>query len=133
MKILHHALRVLLSLTLITPVLGAFGIFPAPTADMYNTAEAFAFIETLADGKYINVLIAGIFAASIVLIILNRTALAALLILPITVNIICFHAFLDGGLLTAGAIMANMLALLNLYFLWKGRAQYRQLLEKSPA
>lgn len=131
MNILHNTLRVLLSLILITPVLGALGIFPAPTADMYNTPEAFAFIEVLADGKYTNFLIAIIFAASIALTILNRTALAALLILPITVNIICFHAFLDGGLLTKGAIMANMLALLNIYFLWKGRAQYRALLEKS--
>lgn len=118
-------------LLLVMPVIGALGIFPPPTADMYNTPEAFAFIEMLMSGGYINHLMSIVFALVIVLLALNRTALAALLLLPITVNIVAFHAFLDGGLFTAGAIMGNVLALLNLYFLWKNRGVYKILLAKN--
>ncbi len=46
-------------------------------------------------------------------------------------NIVGFHAFLDTGLLTGGAVMGNVLALLNAYFLWKNRASYVALLEKG--
>lgn len=77
---------------------------------------------------YVVWIMAIVFAVSIVLIVMNRMALVALLILPITVNIIGFHAFVDGGLFTAGAMMANALALINLFFLWRNRAAYRNLL-----
>ncbi len=131
MKILNIILRVVLCLLLITPILGALGIFPAPTADLYNTAGAFAFIDMLSTTKYITYIMAFVFAAAIILTITNRMALTALLILPITVNIISFHAFLDGGLFTSGAIMGNVLFLINIYFLWKNRAHYRALCEKN--
>jgi len=58
----------------------------------------------------------------------RREALAALLLLPVTVNILGFHAFLDGGLLTPGAIMGVLIFILNLYLLWKNRKQYKNLL-----
>ncbi|RPI63614.1 MAG: hypothetical protein EHM50_02015 [Lysobacterales bacterium] len=61
----------------------------------------------------------------------RRTALAALLILPITVNVVAFHAFLDGGLLTGGAVLGNIMLLINAYFLWQHRREYAPLL--APA
>lgn len=131
MKIMNIILRVILGLLILTPVLGALGIFPAPTADMYNTSEAFAFIDILMKSGYINYIMAIVFAFSIFLIVTNRMAFVALLILPITVNIVAFHAFLDGGLFTAGAIMGNVLALINIYFLWQNRAQYKSLWNKA--
>ncbi len=127
MKVFNIILKIVLVLLLISPILGALGLFPAPTADLYNTPQAFSFIETLMATGYINGIIAIVFALSIVLIISGRTAIAALLILPITVNIIAFHAFLDGGLLTSGAIMANVLFILNIYFLWRNIPAYKQL------
>lgn len=130
MKILNIVLKVVLCLIMVSPILGVTGIFPPPTADMYNTPEAFAFIEMLMEVGYINWLITIVFLAAIVLIVMGRTALAALLILPVTVNIISFHAFLDGGLFTAGAILADTVFLLNLYFLWQNRAQYKALWAK---
>jgi hypothetical protein len=133
LKILNIVLRVLLCLLLISPILGAFGIFPPPTPDLYNTPEAFAFIEMMLEGRYIAYTISAIFAITIVLTIMNRMALAALLILPITVNIISFHMFLDGGLFTAGAVMANALLILNVYFLWQNRSQYKGLWSKSTS
>ena len=61
----------------------------------------------------------------------RRTALAALLILPITVNVVGFHAFLDGGLLTAGAMLGNIMLLINAYFLWQQRRVYASLLAQT--
>lgn len=131
MKILNIVLKVVLCLLMVSPILGVTGVFPAPTADMYNTPEAFAFIEMLMSVGYVNWIIAVVFFAAIVLIVTGRMALAALLILPVTVNIISFHAFLDGGLFTAGATMGVAIFLLNLYFLWQNRAQYRSLWAKQ--
>jgi hypothetical protein len=124
MKIINIVLRIVLCLIIVTPVLGVTGIFPAPTADLYNTPHAFAFIEMLYITKYVMYLIALVFAASIVLTAMNRMAIAALLILPVTVNIASFHLFLDGGLFTSGAILADVLLALNLYFLWQNRRAY---------
>ncbi len=131
MKIINIILRVVLCLLIVTPILGILGIFPPPTPDLYNTPEAFAFIEMLYKGGYIIYLMAIVFAISILLIATNRMALASLLILPVTVNIVAFHLFLDGGLLTSGAIMANILLLINAYFLWQNRLQYKVLWNKS--
>ncbi len=127
MKIFNIVLKVILCFILISPVLGALGIFPAPTPDLYNTPQAFAFIEMLFITKYILYLEALIFLLAIVLTAMNRMAIVALLILPITVNIVSFHAFLDGGLLTSGAILANILLALNLYFLWQNKEKYKSL------
>ncbi len=133
MKTIHIILKVVLCLLIVTPILGALGIFPAPTADLYNTPEAFVFIQVLYTSGYLTYLMAIVFAISIVLIVTNRMALASLLILPITVNIVAFHLFLDGGLLTSGAIMANILLLINAYFLWQNRLQYKVLWNKSSS
>ena len=131
MKILNIILKVLLCLLLVTPILGATGIFPAPTADLYNNPVSFSFIDILMKTKYIMYIMAGVFAASIILIATGRTALASLLILPITVNIIGFHLFLDGGLFTPGAIMGDLLLVLNVYFLYQNRSAYASLLKTN--
>lgn len=128
MKIINNIFKVLLALLLVSPILGTLGIFPAPTRDLYTTDRAFNFIQTIIDSGYIMWIMAAVFLVAIILIIKNKMAAAALLILPITVNIFCFHAFLDGGIFTMGAIMANALMLLNLYFLWQNRAVYKALL-----
>lgn len=124
MKILNIVLKVLLSLILVMPIAGSFGIFPEPTADLYNTPEAFQFIQLLMDSKYIMVMNTIVFILSLGLMWTNRMPLAALLLLPVTLNIVGFHAFLDGGLFTGGAMMGNVLLLLNIYFLWQSRKTY---------
>ena len=45
-----------------------------------------------------------------------------------TVNVVGFHLVLDGGLLTAGAVLGNIMLLINLYFLWTRRREYVPLL-----
>lgn len=122
--------KILLTLLMISPILGLLGIFPAPTPDLYNTPQAFTFIDLLMKARYVLVMEAVVFLIAIFCLWTKRTALAALLILPITLNIVGFHAFLDGGLLTGGAIMGNVLLLLNLAFLWQQREAYRSLWQK---
>lgn len=129
MKILNVILKVVLCLIMVTPILGVTGIFPAPTADMYTSEASFAFISALMQSGYIMWLMAIVFALAVYLIATRRMALAALLILPITLNIVGFHLFLDGGLFTPGAIMADVLFALNLYFLYQNRKTYADLLK----
>ncbi|MEI8130521.1 MAG: hypothetical protein WCG55_03400 [bacterium] len=121
-------LKIVFSLILLIPILGAVHVFPAPTQEMYNNPRSFAFIQMLMDSaSYINYIMAFVFGLSLVLVWTKRMALAALLVLPITVNIVAFHAFLDGGLITSGAIPGVVFAVLNGYFLWQQRAAYSQL------
>lgn len=127
-KIIDVVLKVLLSFLMVIPILGATGIFPTPKADMYKTPEAFAFINALMGAGYINAIMAIVFALALVALWTKRVALAALLILPLTVNIVGFHLFLDGGLFTSGAVMADVLLFLNVYFLYQQRKTYNVLL-----
>lgn len=130
MKILNTLLKVLLSLILIMPIFGVIGVFPPPTADMYNTPEAFSFIQILMDSGYINYIMVIVFIVSLFCLWAKRVALASLIILPITINIVGFHAFLDGGLFKAGASMALVFFALNIYFLWQSRAKIIPLFKK---
>lgn len=131
MKILNIVLKLVLSLILIMPILGSFGLFPEPTADMYATPEAFQFIQLLMDSQYVMVMNTVVFILALGLMWTNRMPLAALLLLPVTLNIVGFHAFLDGGPFTSGAVMGNVLLVLNLTFLWQNRKTYMPLIKKS--
>lgn len=131
MKVLNIILKVLLCLLFVTPILGGFGVLPEAQPEFYTTTKAYDFIMTITEEKYIPLTISFVFLAAFVLVVTNRTALAALLITPVTLNVIFFHSFLDGGLFAPGALMANMLLLLNVYFLWQNRSVYAVLLQKN--
>jgi hypothetical protein len=124
-------LKIVMSLILLLPILGLTGLFPPPTEDLYNTPEAFAFIETLNEIRYISIVMAVVHVIALVCLWTGRTALAALLILPITVNVVGFHLVLDGGLLTGGAVLGNIMLLINVYFLWTRQREYAPLLARS--
>jgi hypothetical protein len=131
-KYIDILLKVIFSLILFMPILGALHIFPAPTAEMYGNPQAFAFIQIMMDSaSYINYIMAIVFALTLVLIWTKRMALAAILVLPITVNIVAFYLFLDVGLLTSGAIPAVVLGALNVYFIWQQREKYFELLKQA--
>ena len=127
MKIIDVVLKVVLSLILVLPILGTLGIFPPPTQDLYNTPQAFQFIETLMETRYINIMMSVVHVIALFCLWTRRTALAALLVLPITLNVVGFHLVLDGGLLTGGAVLGNIMLLINAYFLWTRRREYAQL------
>lgn len=125
MKIIHNILKVILVLIACMPILGTIGVFPEPTADMYGSPEAYQFIAILYESKYVLYMLAVAFLIAVISIITRRTALAALVLLPVTLNIVGFHAFLDTGIFSAGAIMGNILFLINMYFLWINRGVYK--------
>jgi hypothetical protein len=130
-KAIDVVLKILLSLILILPILGLLRVFPPPTPDLYNTAQAFAFIQTLEEVRYISIIMAVVHLIALVCIWTGRMAVAALLILPITVNVVGFHLVIDGGLHKAGAILGDIMLLLNGYFLWQQRSKYRALIDKD--
>lgn len=120
-KYLHIVAKVLFSLILILPVAGATGVLGEPTRDLYNTDQAYNFIQTLTDVAYINYMMAVVHILALVALWTKREALASLLVLPITLNVVGFHMMIDGGLFTAGALMGNIMLLINLYLLYKNR------------
>jgi hypothetical protein len=124
-------LKVVLSVILIMPILGTLGMFPPPTPDLYNTPQAFEFIETMTQGRYISIIMSLVHVIALICLWTRRTALAVLLILPITVNVVAFHLVLDGGLFMPGAVLGDVMLLINAYFLWKHRGEYRPLLKQT--
>jgi hypothetical protein len=96
-KIVQVGLKVILSLIALMPVLGVLGVFPEPTRDLYSSDMAFAFIQVLTQAKYIMIMVALVDIVAVVALWTKREVLAAVLLAPITANIIGFHAFLDGG------------------------------------
>lgn len=133
LKVVHIILKVLLSLMLVTPILGATGMFPAPTRDLYNTDQAFQYIDVLMNAKYVTFMMSVVFIVAFIAMWTKREHLAALLLLPITLNIVGFHLVLDGGLFTPGAIMGNVLLVINAYLLWKHRMAYKSLIQPTKA
>lgn len=125
-------LKVILTLILILPVVGALGVMPAPTRNLYNSDQAFQFISIMMASRYISIMMAVVFVLALYLMWTRRVPVAMMLILPVTLNIVGFHAFLDGGLITPGAAMGNILLFLNLYFLWRSRAVIGRLLDPEP-
>lgn len=130
MKIINILYKIVFGLIVALPIPGALGIFPPPTRDLYKTQEAFEFILALMNVGYITTIMAVVCGITLFLMVTKRMAFAALLILPITVNVVAFHAVIDGGLFTSGAVLGNIMLALNLYFLWQNREVYKTLLEK---
>lgn len=126
MKVLTIILRILLALVLLLPVLGTLGVFPPPTADLYTPA-GWAFIEALMNTGYMMPLVGITCALCLVLVIMGKTALAAVLLAPLSVNVVLFHVMLDGTFFSPSAIPAWVLLLLNVYFLGVNRARYREM------
>lgn len=130
-KYLHIAAKIIFSLILLMPVLGAAGIFPPATRDLYHTDAAFAFIEMLTTASYILYMMVVVHLLAIFSLWTRREVVGALLALPITLNVVGFHFWLDGGLLTAGAMMGNVMLVLNLYFLYIHRAKLQTLAKQD--
>lgn len=126
MKTLRIVLRILLCLLLAIPVLGTAGVFPAPTADLY-TPNGWAFMSALMGSGYMMPLLGTLSAVVIILTAINKTPLAAVLLAPMTVNVIAFHTFVDTGFFTPNALLGILLLILNAFFLWDNRATYRSL------
>jgi hypothetical protein len=130
MKIVDNVLKVVFSLILAMPVLGSTGLLGEATRDLYNTDLAFAFISMLVEVGYINWMMSVVHVLALAALWTKREPLAMLLVLPISVNVVGFHAVIDGGLLTTGAVLGNIMLAINLYFMVKYRDAYRSLMAR---
>ena len=116
--------RVLLGLMFAVFGLNGFlNFIPAPTTPPPEGAMAFA-IALMKTG-YMMPLIKGTEVLVGVLLVLNRFVPLALVVLaPVVVNIVAFHAFLA----PSGVGMMIVIVGLQLYLVWNHRAVYRPLL-----
>ncbi len=116
-------LRLVLGLGLIFFGVGKlihFNFLPSPTF----TAEASSFMESLSNTGYVLRVVA-LFEIFIgVLLVLNKwVSFALLLLVPITVNVLLFHLFLD----SPGIILALVVVALNAMLIYKNWKVYRPL------
>ncbi len=134
-KYTYIGLKVVFSLIILLPVVSQIGLLLGyniePKPEYYSTNEAFTFITVLMDAEYITIINSLVFIISLILLWTRRAGLAAVLCFPITLNIVAFHAFVDGGPFTGGALLGNIFFAINLYLFWYHWAQYRQLLSKD--
>lgn len=130
-KYTHVIAKVIFTLILILPILGITGIFPEATRDLYNTDQAFAFIQTLTSAAYIMYMMAVVHILVIIALWTRREVVGALLVLPITLNVVGFHLFLDEGLLMGGAMPGNVMLLINLYLLYIHRDKLQALVNQN--
>ena len=111
-----RTVQVIFGLILIFFALNTFFQFSA--APEFNEA-ATAFLTALFNTGYILPLMAFAWLIAGILYIINRwSALATILIFPITVNILLFHLLLD----LTGTLFALIFVILNIYFIivhWK--------------
>lgn len=123
MKHLLTVLRILLGLFLLMPILSILNIVPEPAAEMY-TPEGWAFMSAMIQTGYLLPLVKLMNVVCGVLLLANRTALAAILLAPLTVNIVLFHIFLDATPLSPASLPAYFLLVMNVYYLWTNRNKY---------
>lgn len=128
---LHVTVKVIFSLILVLPIVGLTGLLGEPVRELYHTDQAFAFIQMLEDIKYIDVMLVVVHAIAVIALWTKREALAALLALPISLNVVGFHLVLDGGLFTGGAVLGNLMLISNVYLLLKNRKVLKPLLQPA--
>ncbi len=105
-------------------LLGLFGWEP-PVAG----AEARPFQSAMHDAGYFLPIITAVFLVAGASSVLNLYgAMTTLVLLPISVNIVLFHAVLEGGQLP----LAIGFFAINCYLLWYYKEQYRLLFRAKP-
>ena len=116
-------LRTILALGLIFYGLSKFVTFDfMPTPNLPE--EASNFMGSLGATGYVLPIVGGLEILIGVLLLINKwTSFALLLLVPITVNILLFHLFLD----TTGILIALVIALINIVLIYKHWKAYRPL------
>jgi hypothetical protein len=105
---------------------GLIGYFVQLEMPQYNE-KAMAFLGALFNSRYLFPLMSIIFVLSGLMFIFNRwSAFGAILLAPVSVNILAFHVFLD----TTNTWLALIPFVLNLYFLVIHWNRYRPMFSR---
>lgn len=137
MKYVHHAIRIFTGLLFLAIFFSKFGIFPS-AVNMENmfSPEGFAFIQAVQANGYLFPTIGIISLISGIAFLANRyVALAAIIMMPLTVNFALFHVFIGlpidsiFSFFFLREIVPFIFFALNLYMLYSERAKYAALLK----
>lgn len=119
---LYSVLRILLGLALL--FFGGMSLFAGGELPEMNEAAS-AVVTAFASSGYILMTVSIVFLLTGLGFLLNKwVTLSALLLLPISVNIVLFHLFLE----PAGSIPGIVILLLNLYMLCANKDKLKPIL-----
>ncbi len=121
-------LRLVLGVFLLRTAAMKFG-FLGPLEPALFTPEGFIYLEALRGSGFIwpAVGIVSFFCGTCLL--LNRfVGLAAVVLMPISLNFLLFHLFYDPSFPHAFGLQSYFLFLANIYFLWRERKRYEAVL-----
>lgn len=125
MKLINTILRIGLGVLLLVFGLNKFFWF-MPDFDFGENLGAANLFQAFTDSGYIWPLVGGLEAIVGLLLIIKKAFPAALLaLIPISVNIVLFHAVLDPG----NIVMALVVAIINVYLLATNWDQFRHLVK----
>ena len=135
MKYLHHTLRIITGLLFLAIFASKFGfIYSAVNTESMFTPEGWAFINAVQANGYLFPTIGVVSLVSGLAFLANRyVALAAIIMMPITLNFALFHIFLGFPIdslfhFFREAIPFVFLAL-NVYMLYSERTKYAALVK----
>ncbi len=125
MKIVNTIIRIGLGLMLLAFGLNKFFWF-MPDFEFGENVGAANLFQAFTDSGYMWPLVGGLEAVVGILFITKKAFPAALLaLLPISVNVVLFHAVLD----PPNIVPALVVAIVNIYFIYKNWNNYRHLMQ----
>ena len=112
---------------IILVILGVMAFMNLPLPDFYPP-KALAFLQALGDTGYMNY-VTGIIQILVGLMFITRryVALGAVILMPISFNIVIFHLFLDLKTIIPGLIIFA----LNIFILYTEHDKYKSLLRSK--
>ncbi|MAF36555.1 hypothetical protein CL622_05565 [archaeon] len=137
MKYIHHTIRIITGLLFIVVFASKFGLLPsAVNMEGMFTPEGWAFISAVQANGYLFPVIGIISLLCGLAFLANRyVALAAVILVPITVNFTLFHLFLGFRIHSIFSFIfireavAYVFLALNIYMLYSQRTKYIALLK----
>ena len=124
MPLVYHLLRFVLAAFLFLSAAGQLGYAPPPDPNMFTT-EAWAFVQALQGTGYMMQTVGIVSALCGLAFLMNRyIALASIVLMPISINIVLFHVFLDAEPISVNASPAYLFFFLNLFMLYASRSRF---------
>jgi len=131
MKYFHHTIRILTGFLFLAIFASKFGFLPtAANMEWMFTPEGWTFISAINANGYLFPAVGIVSLVCGLAFLANRyVALAAVILVPITVNFVLFHLFLGFRILSIREVLPYVPFALNVYMLYSERTKYAALLK----